>query len=46
MLKAQDSIVNMWTDAEVTPVTGTEYVRDANIVVSDLEEAIASITQG
>lgn len=46
MLKAQDSIMNMWTDAEVTPMTGSEYVRDANIVVNNLEEAIASITQG
>lgn len=46
MLKAQESIMNMWTDAEVTPMTGTEYVRDVNIVVSNLEEAIASITQG
>lgn len=44
--KAQDSIVNAWTDAEVTPRTGIEYVRDANIVVSNLEQAIASITQG
>lgn len=46
MLNTQDSIMNMWTDAEVTPMTGAEYVRDANIVVSNLEEAIASITQG
>lgn len=46
MPKAQDNIMNMWTNAEVTPVTGAEYVRDANIVVSNLEEAIASITQG
>ena len=45
MPKAQDSISNVWTDAEVTPMTGAEYVRDANIVVSNLEEAIASITQ-
>ena len=46
MPKAQDSIVNVWTDAEVTPSTGIEYVRDVNIVVSNLESAIASITQG
>lgn len=46
MPKAQDSIVNMWTDAEVTPMTGAEYVRDVNIVVSNLEKAIASITEG
>ena len=44
--KTQDSIVNAWTDAEVTPNTGIEYVRDVNIVVSNLESAIASITQG
>lgn len=46
MPKAQDSIVNVWTDAEVTPNTGIEYVRDVNIVVANLESAIASITQG
>ena len=45
MPKAQDSIVNVWTDAEVTPNTGIEYVRDVNIVVANLESAIASITQ-
>lgn len=44
--KAQDSIINVWTDAEVTPSTGIGYVRDVNIVVSHLESAIASITQG
>ncbi|WP_294374365.1 collagen-like protein [uncultured Slackia sp.] len=46
MPKAQDSIVNVWTDAEVTPNTGIEYVRDVNIVVAHLESAIASITEG
>lgn len=46
MPKAQDSIVNVWTDAEVIPNTGIEYVRDVNIVVSHLESAIASITEG
>lgn len=46
MPKAQDSIVNAWTDAEVTPNTGIRYVRDVNIVVANLESAIASITQG
>lgn len=46
MPKAQDSIINVWTDAEVTPSTGIRYVRDVNIVVSHLESAIASITQG
>ena len=44
MPKAQDSIVNAWTDAEVTPRTGIGYVRDVNIVVSNIESAIASIT--
>ena len=46
MPKAQDSIVNAWTDAEVTPNTGIEYVRDVNIVIAHLEAAIASITEG
>ena len=46
MPKAQDSIVNVWTDAEVTPSTGIRYVRDVNIVVGNLESAIASITEG
>ena len=46
MPKAQDSIVNAWTDAEVTPNTSIEYVRDVNIVVANLETAIASITEG
>lgn len=46
MPKAQDSIANVWTDAEVTPRTGIEYVRDVNIVVANLESAIASITEG
>lgn len=44
--KAQDSIINVWTDAEVTPSTGIGYVRDVNIVVGNLESAIASITEG
>lgn len=46
MPKAQDSIVNAWTDVEVTPQTGIGYVRDVNIVVANLESAIASITEG
>lgn len=46
MPKAQDSIVNAWTDAEVTPNTSISYVRDVNIVVANLESAIASITEG
>ena len=46
MPKTQDSIVNVWTDAEVTPNTRIKYVRDVNIVVANLESAIASITEG
>lgn len=46
MPKAQDSIINAWTDAEVTPNTGIGYVRDVNIVVANIEKAIASITEG
>lgn len=46
MPKTQDSIVNVWTDAEVTPNTAIEYVRDVNIVVANIEKAIASITEG
>lgn len=46
MPKAQDTILNVWTDAEVTPNTGIRYVRDVNIVVANLESAIASITEG
>lgn len=46
MPKAQDSIVNAWTDAEVTPSTSIRYIRDINIVVANIESAIASIAQG
>lgn len=46
MPKAQDSIVNVWTDAEITPNTSISYVRDVNIVIANLEAAIASITEG
>lgn len=46
MPKAQDSIVNVWTDAEVTPNTAIRYVRDVNIVIANIESAIASITEG
>lgn len=46
MPKTQDSIVSVWTDAEVTPNTGIEYVRDVNIVVGNIESAIASIAEG
>ena len=41
-----DPVSNVWTDAEVTPNTSIEYVRDVNIVVANLEAAIASITEG
>lgn len=44
MPKTQDSIINAWTEAEVTPNTGIGYVRDVNIVVGNLEESIASIS--
>lgn len=46
MPKAQDTILNVWTDAELTPNTSIEYVRDVNIVIANLEAAIASITEG
>lgn len=45
MPKAQDSIVNVWTDAEVTPKTGIEYTRDVNIVVANIEECINKVEQ-
>lgn len=41
-----ESVSNVWTDAGVTPKTGIEYTRDVNIVVGNLEKAIASITEG
>lgn len=41
-----ESVINVWTDAEVTTNTGIMYVRDVNIVISNLESAIASITEG
>lgn len=41
-----ESTSDIWTDAEVTTNTGIEYVRDVNIVVGNLEKAIASITEG
>ena len=44
MPKAQDSIINVRTDAEVTPRTSIEYTRDVIIVVANLEAAIASIS--
>lgn len=39
-----ESVSNVWTDAGVTPKTGIEYTRDVNIVVANLESAIASIS--
>ena len=39
-----ESTSNVWTDAEITPKTGIEYTRDVNIVVANLEAAIASIS--
>ena len=45
MPKAQGSIINAWTDAELpTQSTGT-YVRDASIVIGNLEKALASISE-
>lgn len=43
MPKTQDSIVNVWTDAEVTPRTCIEYVRDVGIVIGKLEEKLAAV---
>lgn len=45
MPKAQDSIVNVWTDAEVTPRTGIEYTRDVNIVTSQMQETVTKIEE-
>lgn len=45
MPKTQDSIVNVWTDAEVTPRTGIQYVRDVNIIVAKIEERITKVEQ-
>ena len=44
MPKAQDGIINAWTDAEVTPSTSIRYIRDINVVVANIESAIASIS--
>lgn len=41
-----ESVSNVWTDAEVTTRSGIKYTRDVNIVVANLESAIASIAQG
>lgn len=45
MPKAQDSIINVWTNAEVTPNTSIEYVRDVNIAVANIEERITNVEQ-
>lgn len=44
MPKAQDGIINAWTDAEAAPSTSIRYIRDVNTVVANLESAIASIS--
>lgn len=46
MPTAPGNVVNVWTDGEVQGDTEIECVRDVNIVVSHLESAIASITEG
>ena len=44
MPKAQDGVINAWTDVEVAPATSIRYIRDVNTVVANLESAIASIS--
>lgn len=44
MPTAPDNVVNVWTDGEVSGSTEFEYVRDVNIVVKNIEDAVASIT--
>lgn len=39
-----ESVSNVWTDAEVTPKTTIEYTKDVNIVIANIESAIASIS--
>ena len=46
MPKAQDSIVNAWTDAEVTPNTSIKYTRDINIAFDKLANAIVASVGG
>ena len=38
-----ESTSNVWTDAELTPNTTIEYIKDVNIVIARIEDAIASI---
>lgn len=45
ILVIPESVSNIWVDAEVTPNVDIEYTRDVNIVVANLESAIASITK-
>lgn len=44
--KAQDSIINLWTDAEVTPNTSIKYTRDINIAFDKLANAIVASVGG
>lgn len=46
MPKAQDSIVNVWTDAEITPNTSVKYTRDINIAFDKLANAIVASVGG
>ena len=46
LLAIPESVSNVWVDAEVTPNVTIEYTRDVNIVMANLESAIASITEG
>lgn len=39
-----ESVSNVWTDVEVTPKTTIEYTKDVNIVIANIESAIASIS--
>ena len=39
-----ESVSNVLTDAEVTPKTTIEYTKDVNIVIANIESAIASIS--
>ena len=45
MPKAQGSIINAWTDAELPTQSTVTYVRDASIVIGNLEKAVASISE-
>lgn len=41
-----NNLSKVWTDVEITPKMAIEYARDVNIVVTNLESAIASIAEG